>query len=84
VHTHPIKTKVNECEKNRIHKKLLEFALGKKNQDLSFLDNINGVFNENKIKGYTEAPPDLDQKGDNSSASFKNLYTMIQVVDVDE
>jgi hypothetical protein len=84
VHTHPIKTKVNEGEKNRIHKKLLELALGKKNQDLSFLDNINGVSDENKIKGYKEAPPDLDQNGDNSSASFKNLYTIIQVVEVDE
>ncbi|RHN58697.1 putative development/cell death domain-containing protein [Medicago truncatula] len=85
VHTHPIKTKVNEGEKNRIHKKLLKLALGKKNQDLSFLDNINGVSDEKKIKGYIEAPPDLDKNEDNnSSASFKNLYTIIQSVQQDE
>jgi len=81
VNTHPNKTKVNEGEKNRIHKKLLELALGKKNQHHSSLDNTNGVSNENKIKGYIEAPSDLNKNGDNSSTAFKNLYKIIQVVD---
>jgi len=84
MHTQPIKMKVNEGEKNRIHKKLLELTLGKKNQDLSFLDNVNGASNESKMKGYIEEHPCLEKKGDNVSASFKNLYTIVQVVNVDE
>jgi len=84
VYTHPIKKKVNESEKNRIHKKLLQLTLGKKNQDLSFLDNVNGASNDSKIKGYIEKHPCLEKTGENVSASFKSLYTIVQVVNVDE
>ncbi|XP_039686378.1 uncharacterized protein [Medicago truncatula] len=84
VRTHPIKKKVNEGEKNRIHKKLLELTLGKRNQDLSFLDSVNGASNESKIKGYIEEHSCLEKNGENVSASFKNLYTIVQVVNVDE
>jgi hypothetical protein len=80
MHTHPIKKKVNEGEKIRIYKKLMELDVGKKSQDM-LLDNVKDAHNESKIKGYIEAPPSLEKKGENFSVSFENLYTIIQVVD---
>jgi hypothetical protein len=81
MHTHPVKKKVNEGEKIRIYKKLMELDVDKKSQDLSLLDNVKDTHNENKIKSYIEAPPGLEKKGENFSVSFENLYTIIQVVD---
>ncbi|KAK2432605.1 B2 protein [Trifolium repens] len=80
MHPHPIKKKLNEGEKIRIYKKLMELDVGKKSQDM-LLDNVKDAHNESKIKGYIEAPPSLEKKGENFSVSFENLYTIIQSVE---
>lgn len=79
--TRPIKKEIDHDEKNRVYTKLLEMALGKKNQDLSFIDNVRDAPNESNIKGYREEPLSLRKKDENCSASLDNLYTIVQVND---
>ncbi|CAK8574794.1 unnamed protein product [Lathyrus sativus] len=77
---HRIKKEINHDEKDRVYKKLLEMALGKKNEDLYFIDNVRDTPNDSNIKGYKEAPLNLRKNDENCSASFKNLYTIVQSV----
>lgn len=79
--TRPIRKEINHDEKNRVYKKLLEMALGKKNQDLSFIDDIRDAPNESNIKGYRKEPLSLRKKDENCIASLDNLYTIVQVND---
>ncbi|KAI5392127.1 hypothetical protein KIW84_076787, partial [Lathyrus oleraceus] len=74
----PIRKEINHDEKSRVYKKLLEMALGKKKQDLSFIDNVRDAANESNIKGYREEPLSLRKKDENCGASLDNLYTIVQ------
>ncbi|XP_058732585.1 uncharacterized protein LOC131604113 [Vicia villosa] len=86
--THPIKKEIKHDEKNRVYKKLLEFALKKKNQGLSLIDNVSEAPNENvseapnesETKDYRDASLSLKKKEENCRSSFENLYTIVQSV----
>ncbi|XP_045830710.1 uncharacterized protein LOC123922010 [Trifolium pratense] len=81
-HTHPIKKKVNESEKIRIFKKLMELDVGKKSRDvgkksrdLLLLDNVKDTHNESKMKDYIEAPPPGLAKKVRISVLHSKIYT---------